>query len=256
MLKKKGNDYNLTFVVFIGSLFFVLILGVIALHGIQQLVVNFAFPVVILSSWFRVLINVVMIQLVVIALHGIQQLVVNFAFPVVILSSWFLVLINVVMIKLVVIALHGIQQLVVNFAFPLVLLRSWFLVLIFVVMIKLVVIALHGIQQLVANFAFPVVLLSSWFLVLIFVDNIKNIGNINKGSINIFLFESRFVEKKNSLIGDNKTVYNVIVLFFYCNFRENLPPRSGSSSIGAPPFQNATQVPPASFLLPSLPPLG
>ena len=76
------------------------------------------------------------------------------------------------------------------------------------------VVALHGIQQLVVNFACPVVLLCSWFLVLIFVVNIKNIGNINKGSINIFLFESRFVEKKNSLIGDNKTVYNVIVLFF------------------------------------------
>ena len=122
MLKKKVNDYKLTFVVFIGSLFFVLILGVVALHGIQQLVVNFAFPVVILSSWFRVLINVVIIQLGAIALHGIQQLVVNFAFPVVLLRSWFLVLIYVVMIK--------------------------------------------------------------------------NIGNINKGSIDIFLFESRFVEKK------------------------------------------------------------
>jgi sensor histidine kinase YesM len=60
----------------------------------------------------------------------------------------------------------------------------------------LVVIALQGIQQLVVNFAFPVVLLSSWFLVLIFVVMIKNIGNINKGSIDIFLFESRFVEKK------------------------------------------------------------
>ena len=118
MLKKKGNDYKLTFVLFIGSLFFVLILGVAALHRIQQLVVNFAFPVVILSSWFRVLINVVMIQLIVIALHGIQQPVINFACP--------------------------------------------------------------------------VVLASSWFLVLIFVVNIKNIGNINKGSIDRFLFEYRF----------------------------------------------------------------
>jgi len=89
------------------------------------------------------------------------------------------------------------------------------------------VVALHGIQQLVVNFAFPVVILSSWFLVLIFVDIIKNIGNINKGSIDIFLFESRFVEKKNSLIGDNKTVYNEIVILFYCNLMENLPPRSG-----------------------------
>ena len=77
------------------------------------------------------------------------------------------------------------------------------------------VVALHGIQQLVVNFAFPVVLLRSWFLVLICVVMIKNIGNINKGSIDIFLFESRFVEKKNSLIGDNKTVYNVIVHFCF-----------------------------------------
>jgi hypothetical protein len=99
MLKKKVNDYKLTFAVFIGSLFFVLILVVVALHGIQQLVVNFAFPVVLLSSWFLVLIFVVMIKLVVIALHGIQQLVGNFAFAVVLLSSWFLVLIFVVKIK-------------------------------------------------------------------------------------------------------------------------------------------------------------
>jgi len=198
LTKKMGNDYKLTFVVFIGSLFFVLILGVVALHGIQQLVVNFAFPVVILSSWFRVLINVVIIQLVAIALHGIQQLVVNFAFPVVLLRSWFLVLICVVMIK--------------------------------------------------------------------------NIGNINKGSIDIFLFESRFVEKKNSLIGDNKTVYNVIVHFCFIvilgktyhhdpahrqlepHLQQKLHRSTSIDPIEIAPFQNATQVPPASFLLPSLPP--
>jgi hypothetical protein len=56
--------------------------------------------VVILSSWFRVLINVVMIQLIVIALHGIQQPVNNFACPVVLASSWFFVLIFVVNIKI------------------------------------------------------------------------------------------------------------------------------------------------------------
>ena len=104
-------------------------------------------------------------------------------------------------------------------------------------MIQLIVIALHGIQQPVNNFACPVVLASSWFLVLIFVVNIKNIGNINMGSIDIFLFVSRFVEKKNGLIGDNKTVYNEIVILFYCNLMENLLiinriPTSSKSFIG------------------------
>ena len=125
MLIEKENYYKLTFVLCIGSLFFVLIFCVFALHGIQQLLVNFAFPVVIVISWFLVYINVVMIELIVFALHGIQQPVINFACP--------------------------------------------------------------------------VVLASSWFLVLIFVVDIKNIGNINKGSIDIFLFESRFVKPKKTV---------------------------------------------------------
>jgi len=136
----------------------------------------------------------------------------------------------------------------------------------------LVVLTLQGIQQLLVGFAFPVVLLSSWFLVLIFVVMIKNIGNINKGSSDIFLFESRFVEKKNSLIGDNKTVYNVIVHFCFIvifwktyhhdpadrqlepHLQQKLHRSTSIDPIQIAPFQNATQVPPASFLLPSLPP--